>query len=96
MAMELIETTEAITTEAELKTHLINISKSDPKFVFAACVTWGRTRIFKGKNRSSVGVDSPQSRTMLNAFGGVCFQDGKLLQPTASWLKRNNKIPMRD
>ncbi len=95
MTMQKVETLETIRTIEELKAHLISVSKNNPSHVFTASHSFGTTRIFKGKSRSSVMPDSLDSRLMIDEFGGVCFKNGKLLQATEKWMNRHNHIPLR-
>jgi hypothetical protein len=74
----------------ELEQLLIQSSKQHPDFVIAADVTFGTARIHKFKNRSSIPVDSPTSRTMFDIFANVlCYKNGKPMKATKSWVKRN-------
>jgi hypothetical protein len=86
---------ENITSKQEVEKILIETSKSN-KGVICASIVFNTVRIYKYDRKSQIPVDSPQSRTMLEWFGGIAFENGILVQPTKSWMVRNNRIPMRD
>jgi hypothetical protein len=80
-----------VTTIAQFKDELIKVSKEHPAKLVAASMTFGTMRVYAYANRSSVPVDSPTSRTMLDTIGIIGYKNGKAQKPTASWRKRNHK-----
>jgi hypothetical protein len=82
-----IETKEVNTIE-QLTALLSKHSKANPTKVYTAAVTFQTANIYEYKNRSSIPVDAMDSRTMLEYFNGICFKNGKLLQPTKGWKQR--------
>src|SRR5688572_2442944 len=96
MASTLVETTTSITTEQELIDRLMALSKADPKAVYQVNVTWGTARFYKSRNKSSVEVDSPATRQMLQIMKCIGYQNGKKVTGTKGWTRRRKEQEQRD
>ena len=72
-----------------LSRELIALSEENPMTVYTAMVTFQKATIYRHKNLSSIPVDSPMSRCMLDTYNNIAVLNGKLVPPPTSWKKRN-------
>lgn len=79
------------TNETELKEEMLTLSKQNPESWYTFSAIFGSVTITQHDKTpgSNYGEDCYRS------FGGF-FKDGKIVKPSARWMKQYNYIPCRD
>ena len=81
-----------ITSEAEGNEAIMKASKANPSKIITAYGRWGKLDIFI--NDRQPRTDSLDTIQTYNLNGGF-IKNGKVINPTKTWMDKHNKIPMR-
>lgn len=79
------------TTDKELKQELLTLSLKAPQHYFVFWAIFGKVMIQEHDKQLGNNYGEDCYRT----FGGF-FKAGKVVKPSASWIRQFNYIPVRD